>query len=203
MDYLKNNAHLAECILFMALRKAMRAKQHVFTRSDFPIEYCLQLQHLPVSTVVWQKQVPLRGQLILLEDHEQNGRKLFRNALEENPETSTRTIAEALNSTQSTVWRIIHDQQFHPYHIQRVQALLPRDFPQRITMCQWFLRKLAGNPQFLRYVLFTDEANFFRNAITNFHNKNIWALENPHAVSEIHYHYQFSVNVWAAIIDNY
>ncbi|CAH1113854.1 unnamed protein product, partial [Psylliodes chrysocephalus] len=65
------------------------------------------------------------------------------NAVEENLETSTRIIAEALNSTQSTVWIIIHDQQLYPYHIQRVQALLPRDFPQRINMCQWFLRKLA------------------------------------------------------------
>ncbi|KAG5893606.1 hypothetical protein JTB14_019277 [Gonioctena quinquepunctata] len=125
------------------------------------------------------------------------------NALEENPETSTRIIAEALNSTQSTVWRIIHDQQFHPYHIQEIQALLPRDFLQRITMRQWFLRKLAENPQFSRYVHFADEANFSRNAITNFHNNHVWALENPHAVSERHYQYQFSVNVLAAIIDNY
>ncbi|KAG5893032.1 hypothetical protein JTB14_026584 [Gonioctena quinquepunctata] len=117
------------------------------------------------------------------------------NALEENPETSTRIIAEALNSIQSTVWRIIHDQQFYPYHIQRVQALLPLDFHQRITMCQWFLRKVAGNPQFLRYVLFTDEANF--------HNNHVWALENTHSISEIHLQYQFSVNLWAAIINNY
>lgn len=53
--------------------------------------------------------------------------------IEENPETSTRKITRALNVSHPTILSILHDQQLYSYHIQRVQALLPRDFPQRLV----------------------------------------------------------------------
>ncbi|KYN39193.1 hypothetical protein ALC56_06619, partial [Trachymyrmex septentrionalis] len=31
-----------------------------------------------------------------------------------------------------TVWRILNEALLHPYHIQRIQALLPADYPSRI-----------------------------------------------------------------------
>lgn len=125
------------------------------------------------------------------------------NTVEEHPETSTRKIAGTLNISHVLVWKILIDNLLYPYHIQRVQALLPRDFPVRINFCQWFLRKLAENPLFDHRILFTDEANFSRNAIRNFHNNHLWADENPHAVMETHYQEQFSVNVWAGIVGDF
>jgi len=124
--------------------------------------------------------------------------------VEEHPETSTRKIARNLNICHQIVWRILVDYLLYPYHILRVQALLPRDFLKRLTFCQWYLHNVELNPQFERQILFTDEANFSRNAIQNFHNNHLWADENPHAIKETHFQHQFSVNVWAGIIgDNY
>lgn len=120
--------------------------------------------------------------------------------IEEHPETSTRRISRLLNVSYVIVWKILVDFLLHPYHIQKVQALLPRDFPMRLNFCHWYLQRLAQNPQFASTVLFTDEANFSRNAIQNSHNNHLWAEENPHAITETRFQHQFSVNVWVGII---
>ncbi|EFN63884.1 hypothetical protein EAG_08086, partial [Camponotus floridanus] len=91
----------------------------------------------------------------------------------------------------------------YPYHIQRVQALLPNDFHVRIAFCQWFLQTLVQIPQLLSLILFTDEASFSRNAIRNFHNNHVWAEENPHEVCEDRFQHQFSLNVWIGIVGDW
>ena len=120
--------------------------------------------------------------------------------IEQNPTTSTRKIAANVNISHPTVFRILKNQLLYPYHIQRVQALLPGDYPQRMAFCRWLQQKIGRNPQFLSKILFTDEANFSRNAIMNFHNNHIWADENPHEIIESRNQHQFSVNVWVGII---
>lgn len=125
------------------------------------------------------------------------------NSIEEDPGLSTRKIGNNLNISHILVWKILHDFLLYPYHIQRVQALLPRDFPLRMNFCQWFLQKMYENPLFDTEILFTDEANFSRNAIQNFHNNHFWAEENPHAILESRHQQQFSVNVWAGICGDY
>lgn len=125
------------------------------------------------------------------------------NIIEAQPETSTRKIAAELNTCASTVWRILKEQQLYPYHIQRVQALLPRDFEPRMTFSQWFHQMNMENPFFCSKILFSDEASFSRDAIQNFHNRHVWAEENPHSVIESRHQYQFSVNVWIGIVDEH
>lgn len=125
------------------------------------------------------------------------------NLVEEHPETSTRKVALTLNISHVLVWKILIDNLLYPYHIQRVQALLPRDFPLRINFCRWFLQCLIQNPLFQNQILFTDEASFSRNAIRNFHNNHLWSEENPHAIQESHFQEQFSLNVWAGILGDY
>nr|CAH7727978.1 unnamed protein product [Callosobruchus chinensis] len=61
------------------------------------------------------------------------------NEIERNPETSTRKIAHQLNITHVTVWQILRHQQLYPYHMQRVQALIPRDLPLRVDFCDWLV----------------------------------------------------------------
>lgn len=119
----------------------------------------------------------------------------------ESPETSTRKIANILNVSHFTVFKILKEQQLYPFHIQRVQALLPRDFFPRLFFCQWILHQIAQIPNFLNGVLFTDEANFGRQCIRNFHNNHLWAEENPHGIFEGHFQHHFSVNVWLGVID--
>lgn len=120
--------------------------------------------------------------------------------IEEDRGTSTRKIANALNVSNGTIWHILKENLLYPFHIQRVQALLPTDFPPRIAFCQWLLQKMVQIPQFLMLILFTDEANFSRNAIRNFHNNHVWCDENPHEIVEDRFQHQFSLNVWLGIV---
>lgn len=117
------------------------------------------------------------------------------NEIEMNPETSTRKIAHELNIAYVTVWQILKDEQLYPYHIQRVQALLPRDLPLCVDFCNWLRDETVRNPSFLSRILFTEEACFSRNVIINFHNNHVWAEDNPHVFIENNYQEQFSLNV--------
>ena len=65
----------------------------------------------------------------------------------------------------STVWKILHDL-LYPYHIQRILALLPADYPSRVIFDQWYLQQCSF-PNFEVSLLFTDEANFSHDAIIN------------------------------------
>lgn len=119
--------------------------------------------------------------------------------IENHPGRSTRELALDFGVSNSIVWKILHEQQLQSYHYQRVQALLPRDYFPRVQLCQWLIQR-CRNPHFLNNIIFTDEAKFSRMAILNTHNTHIWAIENPNAISENRHQYQFSINVWAAIL---
>ncbi|KAJ4435786.1 hypothetical protein ANN_18405 [Periplaneta americana] len=94
------------------------------------------------------------------------------------PSISTRRVALQVSVPHTTVWRLLKEYQLYPYHLQRVQALSPADYPARVRFCQWFLQQCGVNPNFPALVLFTDEAQFTRDGITNFHNQHVWAYEN-------------------------
>ncbi|KAJ4432828.1 hypothetical protein ANN_21467 [Periplaneta americana] len=79
-------------------------------------------------------------------------------------------------------------------------ALSPVDYPARVRFCQWFLQQCGVNPNFSALVLFTDEAQFTQDGITNFHNQHVWAYENPRATVPSHHQVRFSLNMWACII---
>ncbi|KAJ4451677.1 hypothetical protein ANN_03147 [Periplaneta americana] len=108
---------------------------------------------------------------------------------------STRRVALQVNVPHTTVWRLFKEYQLYPYHLQRVQALSPADYPARVRFCQWFLQQCGVNPNFPALVLFTDEAQFTRDGITNFHNQHVRAYENPratvlfHLITRIHGYY--------------
>ncbi|KAJ4431017.1 hypothetical protein ANN_19610 [Periplaneta americana] len=89
------------------------------------------------------------------------------------PSISTRRVALQVNVPHTTVWRLMKEYVsiLYPYHLQRVQALSPADYPARLRFCQWFLQQCGVNPNFPALVLFTDEAQFTRDGITNFHNQ--------------------------------
>ncbi|KAJ4445089.1 hypothetical protein ANN_06888 [Periplaneta americana] len=116
------------------------------------------------------------------------------------PSISTRRVALQVNVPHTTVWRLLKEYQLYPYHLQRVQALSPADYPAQVRFCQWFLQQCGVNPNFPALVLFTDEAPFTRDGITNFHNQHVWAYENPRATVPSHHQLRFSLNMWAGII---
>lgn len=123
--------------------------------------------------------------------------------LQDEPEASTRRMAIQYGVSQSTIWRIINDAGYYPYHLQRVQALYAGDRNRRLTFCNWFLNQpLHGNENFAWPILFTDEAEFTRDGINNFHNRHLWDLENPHGTIEARNQVRFSLNVWGGIVGN-
>ncbi|KAJ4438109.1 hypothetical protein ANN_14048 [Periplaneta americana] len=93
------------------------------------------------------------------------------------PSISTRRVALQVNVPHTTVWRLLKEYQLYPYHLQRVQALSPADYPARVRFCQWFLQQCGVNPNFPALVLFTDEAQFTRDGITNFHNQHVGRMK--------------------------
>lgn len=121
---------------------------------------------------------------------------------DEDPSTSTRQVGRQLHVNHVLVWRILRGHQFHPYHIQKVQALNPADYPRRIDFCEWFLARVEDN-QFPRVLLVTDEAHFSRDGILNYHNHHEWRQLNPHATSVRSHQQQFSLNVWCGIVGNH
>jgi hypothetical protein len=50
------------------------------------------------------------------------------------------TFSPVLSVSSFTIWRTLHEQGLHPYHLQRVQHLKSEDPPRRIAFCQWLLQ---------------------------------------------------------------
>jgi hypothetical protein len=134
--------------------------------------------------------------LVRTVDFEEDILKRFENE----PSTSTRAIGHAMGVAHNTVWKVVHEQQLHPYHLQKVQAMGPADFPLRVNFCQWYLNRLVDNPHFGSMVLFSDEAQFTKDGLFNSRNSHLWNDENPHAKHIRTHQQRFSVNIWAAIL---
>jgi hypothetical protein len=57
--------------------------------------------------------------------------------VDEEPNVSCRRLALRIDVSSFTIWRTLHEQGLHPYHLQRVQHLKSEDPPRRIAFCQW------------------------------------------------------------------
>ncbi len=115
--------------------------------------------------------------------------------VEENSSLSTRRISLLVQISKSAVSRVLKRNQYHPFHLQGVQELNESDHIQRLRFCQWFLEQQNRDDQFINKIIWTDEATFTRDGITNFHNQHIYSVENPHVVRERSFQHCFSVNV--------
>lgn len=125
------------------------------------------------------------------------------NILENQATRSTRSIAQELGISRSTINEFGISEGYYPYHFTKVQALLPTDFPQRYNLCNWLLQRVAENNDFISKILWTDEANFSRDGFFNQHNAHYYGQENPHAAFERNHQQRFGVNVWAGILGDH
>ena len=60
-----------------------------------------------------------------------------------------------------------------------MQELKTEDHRARRTYCRWFLQMTVDQPDFLNYVLWTNESGFTRDGIKNLHVLHIYSDENP------------------------
>jgi hypothetical protein len=66
-----------------------------------------------------------------------------------------------------------------PYRLQLLQALTPADHVARSNFSIEMI--VAHDDDFLRRLVFSDEATFHLSGKVNRHNFRVWGMENPHA----------------------
>lgn len=120
----------------------------------------------------------------------------------ENPHASTRSVALQQEIDQKSVLKILKVNKFHPYKINLVQELNEDDPDRRLEFCELMMEMITQNPEFLRFILFSDEATFMLNGNVNRHNFRYWSDTNPHWTKESHTQNPQKLNVWAGIIDD-
>lgn len=123
-------------------------------------------------------------------------------AVYRDPTASVRRIGNQLGLSKTKVWKILKREGLHPYHFTRVQELQENDPRARLAFCSWLLRNSRMNVDFCKSVLWTDEATFNRTGITNHRNLHTWSVENPRLTRPSSFQIQFSINLWAGIIDD-
>lgn len=153
--------------------------------------------HLRLSENGIRKPANERVRLVSPEEEEEVLRLIT-----EDPRLSVRLIANRLNLSRWTVWRILKREGLHPYHFRRVQNIIDPDYATRSVFSSFINRRVRLDPNFLKRILWTDEATFTRAGITNHRNAHLWLQENPHAVRASSFQHEFSVNVWAGMIDD-
>jgi hypothetical protein len=119
-----------------------------------------------------------------------------------NPQMSTRRAALQLQTSHTKVFNALKRDHRKPYHLQPVQNLLPGDAQKRINFCRWIIETKQQDPHFLEKVIWTDEANFTRTGVFNYHNLHVWAHENPHEIRPASFQNEFSCNVWMGVYNN-
>lgn len=125
-------------------------------------------------------------------------KQLVAETIVENPYMSIRRCAAEMDISRSSIHRIMHDLQLHPYHPVLLHSLKESDFPQRLHFSEVFLNQMKEEVGLLDRVLWTDEAVFKKNGRVNRHNCIYWSAENPHEVIEEELNVP-GVCVWAGI----
>lgn len=114
------------------------------------------------------------------------------NKVRQNTTSSIRQLARECVISRSSVHRILKRNNLQPYKEKRVQVLKSTDPAQRNDFCTWFLNKVD-----VWQMLFGDEAIFLLNGTV--HQRRIWAVENPHAVSVCKTLHSPKVMVWVGV----
>ncbi|KAJ8938064.1 hypothetical protein NQ318_014545 [Aromia moschata] len=74
--------------------------------------------------------------------------------LEENPHTSSRQTASALNISHSSILRVLTENQMHPYKLVPTDELAEDDFDRRILFCEQMMQMIDDNTLQIENVLF-------------------------------------------------
>ena len=105
--------------------------------------------------------------------------------LENSPRRSTRTLGRELKLSTTSVWRILRKElKKFAYKIQMKQAQTPKNREQRTEFGNKMADRIESDSEFLKQIIFSDEAHFHLSGHVNRQNCRFWADENPHATVE-------------------
>lgn len=121
--------------------------------------------------------------------------------VQENPQTAVTETASNVNLSRSTVHKVLKNAKYHPYKISLLHELSEDDFDRRNEFCEQMQQLCNGNHNFVKRIIFSDEATFTLNGSVNRQNCRYWATENPHWFTEYHTQKPQKVNVWCGILD--
>lgn len=179
------------CLLAVRIYQAKYPDRRKPTRQTFQ---CLMERFDANGTVEYNKRKVVNR--IATNEEKENEVLLH---LEENPQVSSRQLANLCDTSQSTVNRITRKFKYHPYHIELHQELLDRDFEQRENFCATINATIREDPNFLSKIMFSDEATFRSNGSVNRHNMHYYSTVNPLWVREVQNQNHWSLNVWCGI----
>ena len=142
-----------------------------------------------------------------VEDKERSGRpsKITEEKIEEvqgflenQPQSSVRTVATACSIPRTTIHRIMREHlSLKPYKMHFVQQLYDEDLQDRVDMCETVIPMLEDKDM-QNNLFFSDEATFYLNGLVNKHNVRYWSESNPHVTNETVMHSP-KLNVWCAM----
>ena len=119
------------------------------------------------------------------------------NIFQRSPRKSIRRASRELQTSSTTVWRVI--KHLHMIHckLHLLQDLKETDKPAREDFCAQ-MQAMLEEDGFDDRLVFSDEATFQLTGKVNKHNTRIWGTENPHSTLE-HVRDSPKVNVFCAI----
>jgi hypothetical protein len=93
-------------------------------------------------------------------------------------------ISREFGLSQPRVFRVLHDDQWHPYHFSRSAYLFPDDYPLWTQFCKWLWHQRTTDRTFLCNILWTDEACLICEGLFNAHSLHLWTRDRPDAIFE-------------------
>lgn len=122
-----------------------------------------------------------------------------RASVQQSPRRSARKHAIALQMSNRSVRRILHEElKLHPYKIQVVQRILDQDKIVRLEFCHRITELITQHPTFINNLLMSDEAHFHISGTVNKQNMRYWAPNNPCELHQRPLH-DPKVTVWCAV----
>lgn len=115
------------------------------------------------------------------------------------PKLGTRPRAALLDINRRTLQQILNsDLAYHPYHIKRLHAMLPRDHAARVQFATWFIGMHNADEDFVDNIWYTDESHIHLDGYTNSQNCIHWGSSRPEEFTRKSLH-PTKVTVWCAI----
>ncbi|PSN43113.1 hypothetical protein C0J52_10479, partial [Blattella germanica] len=147
----------------------------------------------------WDKQLKETGSLL---DQKRCGRPsdsdesvdAIRDTYLRSPKKSVCACARKLQLKKTTVC-------FTDYRLQLLHAIKETDKPKRFELASDMLNEIENDQQFLKRIVFSDEATFDVCGHVHRYNIRIWASENPDVYTEYERNSP-KVNVWCALMHN-
>lgn len=118
------------------------------------------------------------------------------------PQASVRDGERELGISKSSIHRILKKHKFHPYSYTLQHNINERNYAKRVEFSEFLLIKTQEEDDFLKNIIWCDEAKFTKNGVFNRRNSHYWSEHNPHVTRNVRFQDRWDFNVFCAIRNN-